>query len=293
MGTAFGLLSALDWRLDLFAHFKLQYTAALLAVCALLLALRYVRRAALFALFLILNLWEIAPYYIPTQRSAAASPAPIRALYFNVNIKNTRYTKTLTYIEEVAPDIVLLKEIDDAWLEAVRPLHAALPHQLATPRGEAGGIALFSRWPIKAGRIVHDKAAVTPNVLGTIVSPLGPVRIIGAHAVPPMSAKLWALRNGHLRSLSELADDSDEPTLLLGDLNVTPWSHHFKTLGRRANLNDCALGSGVQLTWPTTHLLARIAIDHCLRSPEIEVLRKWVGPDLGSDHFPNVVEFRI
>jgi len=34
-----------------------------------------------------------------------------------------------------------------------------------------------------------------------------------------------------------------------------------------------------------------IPIDHCLHSREVRIVRKQIGPDVGSDHYPVVVDF--
>ena len=36
-----------------------------------------------------------------------------------------------------------------------------------------------------------------------------------------------------------------------------------------------------------------IPIDHCLHSPGIQIVRKEIGPAVGSDHYPVVVEFAL
>jgi endonuclease/exonuclease/phosphatase (EEP) superfamily protein YafD len=41
------------------------------------------------------------------------------------------------------------------------------------------------------------------------------------------------------------------------------------------------------------YFLMRIPIDHCLFSPGIRILSKEVGPRVGSDHFPVIVDFLI
>ena len=103
-------------------------------------------------------------------------------------------------------------------------------------------------------------------------------------------------RNKMFRQLgAEIARDADQPrTLLLGDLNCTPWSVWFHSLLQESGLRDSAIGHGLWPTWyalPT--ILAGIPIDHALVGGQIEVLRRHVGPYLGSDHRPLTMDFRI
>lgn len=79
--------------------------------------------------------------------------------------------------------------------------------------------------------------------------------------------------------------------MLLGDLNVTPWSKHFQQLLDRTGLLDSSSGYGVQPSWPNFSWLLRIPIDHCLHSSDIVIDQRKVGPDVGSDHYPIIVDF--
>ena len=83
----------------------------------------------------------------------------------------------------------------------------------------------------------------------------------------------------------------DAPVLLLGDLNATPWSHPFKRLLQETGLIDGSRGMGYQPTWPAGVLPLLIPIDHCLHSQELRVVHKEVGPMVGSDHYPVIVDF--
>jgi endonuclease/exonuclease/phosphatase family metal-dependent hydrolase len=52
-------------------------------------------------------------------------------------------------------------------------------------------------------------------------------------------------------------------------------------------------GCGWQTTWPAFLFPMRIAVDHCLVSPELRVLRREVGRSVGSDHLPQLVEIAL
>lgn len=81
--------------------------------------------------------------------------------------------------------------------------------------------------------------------------------------------------------------------MVLGDLNVTPWSHVFRDLLKRTGLIDSAQGWGIQPTWPSGAVLLRIPIDHCLHSPDVAIVNREIGENVGSDHFPVIVDFFI
>ena len=81
--------------------------------------------------------------------------------------------------------------------------------------------------------------------------------------------------------------------MVLGDLNATAWCYAFRRFLRETGLKDSARGWGYQATWPTGFLPLRIPIDHCLLSPDLKVLNRRIGPNVGSDHFPLTVELAL
>ncbi len=117
--------------------------------------------------------------------------------------------------------------------------------------------------------------------------------LIGTHAVPPTSSEYAAMRNKHLSAISEIVARLDAPVLLLGDLNVSPWSYHFGQLIRESGLRDGSRGHGIQPTWPVHMFPLLIPIDHCLYSPGIDIVNKMVGAHVGSDHYPVIVDFAL
>ena len=85
----------------------------------------------------------------------------------------------------------------------------------------------------------------------------------------------------------------EDPVIVLGDLNATPWSPVFKKLLGETRLVDARRGFGLRPTWPSTFPPLWIPIDHCLVSPGIEIRDFRVGPACGSDHHALVVDMAL
>ena len=83
------------------------------------------------------------------------------------------------------------------------------------------------------------------------------------------------------------------PALLIGDLNTTPWSSHFTQVGSDSGLKNSMKGFGFQPSWPVNHCFLRIPLDHVLHSPEITIHNRMIGGEVGSDHFPVIVDFSM
>lgn len=215
----------------------------------------------------------------------------MRVVYFNVNTANTRYADTITFLEHLDADLVLLLEVDPSWLAALKILESRYPHSVAEPRVDNFGIALFSRWPIMTKEIVDLGDAGVPAIAAVIDTPQGNLLVLGVHTLPPVSLEYVTDRDRQLAAIPEFLSRSERPTLVLGDLNTTPWSIHFRRLLDNSGLEDCGRSFGLQPTWPTNNRALLIPIDHCLKSQHVRIADKFTTPDLGSDHLPSVVDF--
>jgi len=76
-------------------------------------------------------------------------------------------------------------------------------------------------------------------------------------------------------------------------MNGTPWSPFFKDFLLSSGLRDSREGFRLQPTWPTWFPPAWIPIDHALVSSSVVVHDRRVGPNVGSDHYPVIIDFSI
>jgi endonuclease/exonuclease/phosphatase (EEP) superfamily protein YafD len=81
--------------------------------------------------------------------------------------------------------------------------------------------------------------------------------------------------------------------IVAGDFNTSSWNPAFKRLVEDTGLRDSRRGFGMQNSWNADFLFLRTTIDHCLVSPKVKVLNRRVGPDIGSDHFPILLDLRV
>ena len=76
----------------------------------------------------------------------------------------------------------------------------------------------------------------------------------------------------------------------VGDLNVTPWSWPFRNLLTKGETRNSQIGFGLQPTFAATSFaFLRVPIDHLLHSDALLIRDRRLGPSLGSDHFPLLV----
>ena len=132
--------------------------------------------------------------------------------------------------------------------------------------------------------------AAVPSITAKIRSRGKEFTVIATHPLPPVSPSYFYLRNEQLEKLPDFINGAEDPVLLLGDLNCTPWCYHFQQLLERTGLKNSSRGWGLHATWPTALPLLLIPIDHCLYHPAITIVKKETGPFIGSDHYPVIVD---
>ena len=293
LSTLLGFGGQFWWVLDLFSHFRVQYLISISVILSLLLIGRRFRTAAVLGLCLAGNLACVLPYYVTGRHDAPAASTVLRAISLNVNTANQNYDLVKELVRTGDPDIILLTEVDSAWVAALADVQAAYPFQEIEPRPDNFGIALYSRLPCVECKIIYLGEAGLPSVTAELVVGTRKLTVLGTHALPPINDSYSRLRNNQIEAVAVYAASIQGPKVLLGDLNTSPWSYWFRKLLKESALTDGAMGTGIRATWPTDSILLRIPIDFCLVSPEVIVKDLRIGPNVGSDHFPVIADLAL
>ncbi|MBN2498040.1 MAG: endonuclease/exonuclease/phosphatase family protein [Deltaproteobacteria bacterium] len=288
VATSAGYLGRCWWLLELASHFRIQYLLGLLPLAiAFLIGKRYVL-GAVTALFGLLNALCLPGLYLEGPAPDGAG-RKLRLLLLNVHTSNARHDAVLDLLREEDPDLIVLLEIDARWAQALSALRERYPHFAERPRPDNFGIAAYSRIATRSMRF-EDIGADVPSIVAELDADGAPATVIGTHTMPPVSAWNAAQRNQQLEALAGRAREIRGPAILLGDLNASSWSPFFGDLIDASGLRDSREGFGVQASWPDGLLLLMVPIDHCLVSKGVGVLDRRVGPSVGSDHRPIVVD---
>ncbi len=293
MASVLGFFGRWHWFLDLCSHFRVQYALGLVAVSLTLVIPRKRRAAALFSVVAAANLLLVLPLYTGRVACSQSGGRPIRAMLANVNTSSGSAAAVSAAIARFSPDILVLEEVNGQWLSNLRAVTRRYGHAELAPRNDNFGIALWSRFPLTRSRVVEIGDAGVPSLVVEVDAPLGRFTVLATHPLPPLGKAYSGFRNRQLAALPWWVRTASSPVVLLGDLNVTPWNHHFRRLLRESGLRDSAQGRGVQPTWPVFNPLLRIPLDHCLYGQGIGIVDRQVGPPTGSDHFPIIVEFVV
>jgi len=291
-GPVAALGASFHWVFDLASQFRVQYCWGLLIAAAALSVLEQWILAGVAGALLVCHAAVVLPLYAPVARSQAGVEA-IRILSLNVRRSNDHYARIVTFVRELRPDIALFLEVDDDWELALACLGDLYPHSHVEARLDSRGIAIFSRLPLERTELIRLDDDV-PAIRTSIQTRTSTLHLFGIHPYPPINGRMSDLRDRQMDSLARAVIETAGERIVIGDFNMTSWTPAFSKFVTRTGLRDTRRGRGVQSTWPAPLLaFLRIPIDHCLVSPGIDVLSRRVGPNVGSDHLPIVVEIAL
>ncbi|HEX6287524.1 MAG TPA: endonuclease/exonuclease/phosphatase family protein [Acidimicrobiia bacterium] len=284
------------WWLDVLANFRAQFVVAL-AIFGLVIMMSKWRKTGYFVLAVgVVNLVVVLPLYIGSPAEASVDTSSIRVMSFNLLSTNEEYSSVIEYIETVDPDLVLLHEASRPWEVALES--AGLDYQIVRPRSDDlifGTLVLIRGDSVEA--VSYGYASSSPRAVELTYVPEGwttPLSVLGTHPLAPTDEERADLRDAQLGFAGQWASGQSGAFMVVGDFNSTPWSWPFRRLMGAADLHNSQTGFGLQPTFSTeSNLLLRIPIDHLLHSDALEVTDRQLGPALGSDHFPLLVDLQL
>lgn len=277
-------VSTVLWLLDLVAHWQWLFATLLVVLCvAIGLAAHRDRRWWALVPLAAAPLWSASP--VLPDAGMGATPE-LTVVVANVRAGNHDPRPLLDWLATAPADVVILLELSPAYADALAKDAPDYPHRELLPDDSPFGIGLLSRRPL-AGFETHASADDIPFLLAMLDTPQGQARLIAVHPMPPLQPH-WRRERDLL--LDVAARDSRElPTLVVGDLNASPWSTALLS-PRTRNLRRT---TGLAPTWrPFGGRWFGLPIDHVLASPHWQRAHAERGPDIGSDHLPVRVALR-
>ena len=220
---------------------------------------------------------------------------PLRVASINVLFHNTHYARVAAFLRRAHPDVAVLVEITPRWRAALDSLRDEFPWQYYAqghdaPGRDSHGTLLLSRWPVERIETVPMGSHADPTVAAALNVRGRTLHLIGVHPSWPIGPAVSAERNRELSQLAVRARATPAPLIVAGDFNVTAFSPHFQTFVAQSGLRWAAQGAGWQPTWPTLLPVGGIQIDHAFVSSGIAVRRFSRGPNVGSDHWPILID---
>ena len=284
-------LARFDWRADLIAHFREPAMAASLAAAG---SMATIRRPVAVGLG-VLALWQgwglfqcSWPNPVPP---GPRPPARLRVLLANVLVDNTDPAALIELARRERPDVLGLIEVSNAWVAGLEPIRADFPHRYDYPFDDDGrGLALWLKDRPTSIELIRPLVRGGLPVVHAVVEFAGKSRHLWlVHFVSPFERPAELPGGGEFAALADRIRSDGGSTLVVGDFNSTDGSPFFWRFLEAAKLRDSRPGFGRPGSWPTWSPY-RIGIDHAFLSPDLSVEGRRLGPAIGSDHFPLILE---
>jgi endonuclease/exonuclease/phosphatase (EEP) superfamily protein YafD len=286
------------WLFDLAVHFRVQYAAMGLFGFIVLLVARAPAWALLALGVAAVNAMYAAPTLVthpvslPRVAGEAATGDPVRLRVASINVlyANDEYSRVAEFVRRERPDAVAMLEMTAKWRQALAGLDKIYPHRYQTTGVGGRGMTFWTRLPMKNVSVLPIGVRQEPAIQATLEVQGREIRVFAVHTTWPLAPASADRRNQQLLELAERARAVTEPLVVIGDLNITPFSPHFQQLLVDGKLRSAAEGFGWEASWPSFFPPAGIQIDHALVNSRVSVEHFTRGAATGSDHLPIVAD---
>ncbi len=303
-----GFLSSFWWGFSFLEHPRPQY--CLILVIAVLMNGLMGRSpwrwgwVITWLVILLINLAMIAPILVAQTTPAARAVPDLRLLHMTLDHESNDISRAVQFANTQEADLVSVLEVTP---QTLPQLAAALtPYQLvkAEPRHNSHGTAWFvARQPHQPIRVIWSEVIHLPSnsdrpLLNLKISLANKIiDLLCFHVIRPRSAETVAYQQVEFAALAEWSQSmlkQGRDPVAIGDFNNTPWALSFRKLLADSGLNNSQNGFGLQPTWHSSlPTVLQIPIDHCLHSPNLVTTRRQIGPNVGSDHLPLIVDLQF
>ena len=208
----------------------------------------------------------------------------------------------LAWIRATAPDVIVLEELPEAWRGRLDALGDILPYRSSRLETAASDTEILTRLPMSKVETYRPAPDLRTLIHATVLANGRPLQLYGLHPNTLQTRLEWRDRNAALeltaqwvaqtrRDAAARTGGAKDTALVLGDWNTPPWSPYFHAFLRLAGMK-----AADPLVWPpmtrvlATPLGVRVgsSIDHIAATAGVRVRRCETGPQLGSDHAPQI-----
>lgn len=296
----FGFAARYSWAADLCCQFRVQLLMMLAPASIIYWIWRRGKIATWLLLCTVANLVPLTPYLLPVVKPTPVSETTVtRIMMLNLLSGNQHHDDVVDYVKTHQPDLFIAIEADHEWTESLKPIQRLFPHRYLVDDQGTSSIAAYSRLPFDSIDVHSSTQRRLPSLDMTVTIDQQPVRIFATHPYIPLTHEKARLRNEQFDEIESSLGQSGS-RILLGDFNCAPWSPHFGDVLRNTRLTPAGYGHGLRPTWyrraraygplRQTWIFA-LKLDHVLVSDDLIVVDHQIGPCLGSDHRPVIVDF--
>jgi len=277
-----------NWILDVFSHFKLQYFIILSFLLISSILIKNKKNIISISIYTIFIGLEVFSIFFGGNKDTKITEY-FKVLSINLLTSNTHYTEASNYIAEQQPDILILLESSEIWLDNLNEVTKQYDYKQELPKNDNFGIAIYSKFKLDSISVFYERK------LGSSISAFfefknKKIKILAIHPKPPIGKLNFEFRNNFFNNIIENETNRNYELIVIGDFNLSSYSANFKNFTNQLDLIDSRKEFGFQHSWHLIPILTISTIDHCLISENLKIKNREIGKDIGSDHKPIYVE---
>ena len=312
VGTVLPLFRSSEWWVRMWDFPRFQLAVASVVVLALFAVVQIWTGEPgrwTWALFVALGLatvyqcyrmWPYTPLH-PVQ-TVRADPAlanadrRLRLMVSNVLMSNRQGDLWLSTVRDADPDVLVAVETDQWWADTASTLEGDYPHTVLLPQDDTYGMCVLSRFELVSVEVRHLVEPEVPSLNLIAKLPSGDeVSLVFLHPRPPRPdiRQDSTLRDAELVRAGRDVAQIDRPVVVAGDLNDVAWSRSTTLFQKLSGLIDPRVGRGTYSTFHADHWWLRYPLDHVFHSEHFALVSLERLNNVGSDHFPILIELEI
>jgi len=245
-------------------------------------------------ILVIAHLFSILPWYLNFgNQSTNEQKTSLKLLHSNVLTSNKQFSLFSELIEKEDPNIIVLQEVNQSWINALTPSLSEYKYRIERPQNDNFGIAVYSKFPFINSNVIYLGDLGIPSIEITFSHEGQGITLLATHPIPPINNTYYSSRNKQLMDSANRLANRFGAKILIGDFNTTMWSSDYFGMESVSGLSNARKGFGILPTWPTNIPFLMIPIDHVLTSNHFVINNFTVGDNIGSDHLPIIVDLAI
>lgn len=291
LATGLGFLGASWWPLDMLADWRFILTVAL-AAAVLATGFGYSRVSSMiFLVAAIVNAVLIAPMWLEEQQPLTASDR-VRVISIDVGFAPDARESIIDWVNMSEGDVVLLANSGGTWARFID--HKGVPYRVINEDpGLTGGTLVLARngIPVTVEEVPGVLGAV--DVIVTVPLADREVTILGVSVERPVNGSAYNERIDDFAAINARISRNTSPTVIIGNLEASRWSETFAVIAD--GLTNSEDGFGHMASYPSFDLpfagdYAGVPVDHALYVGPITVGHRRIGPNVGTDHRPLLID---
>lgn len=219
--------------------------------------------------------------------SDAPEDAKIKLLAANVLQENSDKDRLVEIIARDDPDVMLLMETDQDWLDALQSTLDRYQTVLTYPLANHYGMIFATRLTAPKAEFMFLSDDNTPTLRAELLGPNGTgFNFIGLHPRPPVPGNDTRLRDQQIKTAAFMSNEANWPTVCMGDFNDVAWSwtsQRFKSFG---DFREPRVGRGMFSTFHAQYPMLAVPIDQLYLTAGVGLVSFGRLEEFGSDHFP-------